>query len=138
MRLNNSPGAAIQSLIVRMRTTWLLAVICAGMVSPSLRGQTVIVTGAVGCAPAAVPVCQVSAAPVFVAAPVAYVMPAAHYYASPNVIYVGAGSGYPRPNYYSGCGYSAGYGGWGYAAPNVIPFGVGQAYVHGYNFRHCR
>ena len=122
---------------VRMKMTLLLPVICAGMVSLSLRGQTVIVAGAVGYTPAPAPVCQVSAGPVVVAPP-AYRAPVACYYASPNVIYVGAGGGYPRPNYYSGCGYSAGYGGWGNAAPNVIPFGVGQAYAHGYHFRHCR
>jgi hypothetical protein len=121
-----------------MKTTLLLALICAGMASLSLHGQTVIVVGAVGYTTAAAPVCQVSACPGVVVPPVVYPAPVAYYYASPNVIYVGAGCGYPRPNYYSGCGYSAGYSGWGYASPNVIPFGAGQAYVQGYYFRHCR
>ena len=55
---------------------------------------------------------------------------------SPDVIYVGAGCGYPRPNYYSGWGYSPGYSTW--CGPNVINFGAQQAWVHGYAFRHCR
>jgi hypothetical protein len=131
------PGRRIVD--VRMKSTLLLAVICAGMACLPLRGQTVIVAGAAGYAAAPAPVCQAGACPLVVAAPLVYQAPTVPCgNAAPNVIYVGAGCGYPRPNYYSGCGYSAGYGGWGYAAPNVIPFGAGQAYVQGYYFRHCR
>lgn len=120
-----------------MKTTWMLALALGAGATLSLPAQNLYVFGAVntsgnsGACPAGP--CPAVRAP----APAAPACAAAGVRArSPDVIFVGAASGYPRPNFYSGCGYEPGYAGW--SSPHVISFGLGQAYVHGYYFRHCR
>jgi hypothetical protein len=126
-----------------MKTAPFLALLVVGLAS-SISAQNVVVMGALtpSAAPAAPAVCSDGTcrprvayrAPVAYPAPVSYAAPAPVYY-SPNVIYIGGACGYPRPNYFSG--YGCGYGYRSYS-PSVIYFGGGQAYVHGYNFTHCR
>jgi hypothetical protein len=106
-----------------------------GCAAASAFAQSVYVYGAVNYGATPAPACQTGGCPPAAVQPAPVARPVAAY-RTPTVIYVGAGSGYPRPNYYSGWGYGPGYS--SFYAPNVIPFGVGQAYVHGYAFRHCR
>jgi hypothetical protein len=126
-----------------MQTTFWLAVVPAGLIAMTAPAQSVFVYGAVNYGSAGAPACPGSTSPVLVrTAPAACILPGAAVavpvvsYQSPNIIYVGAASGYPHPNYFSGWGYGPGYP--SYYAPNVIYFGSGQAWAHGYAFRHCR
>ena len=127
-----------------MKTTFWLTVVPAGLLAMAVAApaQSVFVYGAVNYSSTAAPAYQVGGcgtavqpAPATCAQPVTYVAPAVTY-RSPTVIYVGAGSGYPRPNYYSGWGYGPGCS--TYYAPNVIYFGGVQSWAHGYAFRHYR
>jgi hypothetical protein len=126
-----------------MKTILMIGSLLVGLSCLPLHGQNVMVFGAVNSTVASAPNGQSGGSPTVVVnvTPVACQTPVVIYRpVSPNVIYVGGGCGYPRPNYYSGGCYGPGSGGWAwdYAPPNVIPFGMGQGYLHGYHFRHCR
>jgi hypothetical protein len=133
-----------------MKTLSLIMLVVAGLSVGALQAQNVVIAGALNYStPAmatvqAAPVAQQPAV-VYQASvqPVAYAVPVAAYRAySPNVIYFGAGCGYPRPNYFSGYGYYYPYGGYGYGGycypPPVTYFGYGRGYGPGYYYGHCR
>jgi hypothetical protein len=137
-----------------MKALSLIAVVVAGLTAGAVQAQNVVLAGAVTySAPAvatvqAAPVAQQPAvmypAPV---QPVVFAAPAMVYRPySPNVIYFGAGCGYPRPNYFSGSGIAYPYGAYypayrGYCYPPAVPYygyGYRSAYWPGYAFGHCR
>ena len=124
-----------------MKTNLLLAMALFGLSAVTSSAQSALVFGSVNYSTTPAPACQAGACPAVGPAPAYYTRPVVYArppvrYRSPDVIYVGAASGYPHPNYFSGCYYGPGYS--TYCAPNVIYFGGGQAYVQGYAFRHCR